>query len=80
MSKLVITSDTSGWYESDDPLTPWAVAAIRNEFAGMPWPPIGLKAVFGSPVVIEDRRPAQPTVRRVNIEVGRRSPEGSDNE
>ena len=88
MSRLVIESDTRGWYEPDDPLTPDEAEIMRREFARYPWPPVQASmagfTIMGKPVVIEDRRPKPSrTVTRVDID-GRRSPfacpEGSDKE
>jgi hypothetical protein len=76
MSRLVIESDTRGWYEPDGLLTPDEAELIRREFARHPWPPIETGfagfSIMGVPTVVEDRRPKpKRTVARVDIDAHR---------
>lgn len=73
MSRLVIESDTRGWFEPDELLTQGEADIIRREFARHPWPPAeaGMSgfSVWGQPVVVEDRRTKPPRdVARVDID------------
>jgi len=80
VSKIVVLTDRTGYYEFDEPVPQSYAAIMQREFRKMPWPPMKGLLIWGEPVEIEDRRPAEPTVRRIDIDMGPRSPEGSDKE
>lgn len=72
MSRLIIESDTHGWLELDRPVSMPLAAAIRAEFAKVPWPPSRSLTLMGEPVEVVDRRPREPTTRRILLDRGPR--------
>jgi hypothetical protein len=78
VSKIVVLTDHSGYYEPDEPLPQSMVAAIQRGLRDMPWPPPKGLLIWGQPVEVIDRRPPQPMVERIPIERGPTPPPDRD--